>query len=201
MPRRTRAKDLRRRVETRRERRTVVIFCEGKKSEPDYLQGVKRLPEVRRNTAVNIEIASKRDVPLPLVVAAVKRKQDDEVDDVWCVFDVEAPQQHPDLKQAMHCAAEHGIRVAVSNPCFELWLILHHQHHTAALSTAQAENLRGTLDGRPGKQVDPDRYLPNRRLAAQRASALAERHVRNGTSFPNNNPSSTVGDLLAAIEP
>lgn len=201
MTRRTRAKDLRRKVATRPERRTVVIFCEGKESEPDYLNGVKRLPEVRQNTAVDIEIAPERDVPLPLVAAAVRRKQDDEVDEVWCVFDVEAPQPHPNLERAMQLARKHGVQVAVSNPCFELWLILHHQEHSAFLSTKDAERLRETLDGGSGKHVDPDRYLPRRRQAADRASALAQRHAHNGLSFPHDNPSSTVGDLLAAVEP
>jgi hypothetical protein len=39
-PRRTRAKDLRRRTASRPERRTIVVFCEGVVSEPNYVNGL-----------------------------------------------------------------------------------------------------------------------------------------------------------------
>jgi hypothetical protein len=63
-PRRTQGKSLKRKTGNRRERKTVVIFCEGEASEPDYINGLKRLPEVRANTAINIEIDPGRGVPL-----------------------------------------------------------------------------------------------------------------------------------------
>ena len=133
-PRRSTAKDLRRRTGSRPERKTVVIFCEGEASEPDYIAAVKRLPHVQRNVAVNIEIAPGRGVPLTLVERAVARRSGDpEVDECWCVFDVEWPRHHPNLEKALQLADAHGVRVAVSNPCFELWLLLHFQDQTAYL--------------------------------------------------------------------
>jgi RloB-like protein len=89
----------------------------------------------------------------------------------------------------------------VSNPCFELWLILHLQEQTGFLTTTDAERRSRLLDGRTGKRIDPDRYMPYRRTAAQRARLLADRHAGNGTSFPMDNPCSTMTDLLVAIEP
>ena len=55
-PRRQKSKPLRRQVEKRPELRTVVIFCEGKNSEPDYINGIKRIPEIAASTALNIEM-------------------------------------------------------------------------------------------------------------------------------------------------
>ena len=45
--------------------------------------------------------------------------------------------KHRQVNQS-HCAevasaGANGIRLAISNPCFELWLILHFQDHTAWL--------------------------------------------------------------------
>ncbi|WP_326554283.1 RloB family protein [Micromonospora sp. NBC_01813] len=200
-PRRTRAKDLRRRTATRPERRTIVIFCEGEASEPDYLNALKRLPDIRDNTAINIEIDPERGVPLTLVKRAVERSADDEVDECWCVFDVEWPKHHPHLVRAIRLAAEHGVRLAVSNPCFELWLILHFQDQTAFLTTAEAERLSRKLDGRAGKRIDPTQYLQRRQAAARRAALLAQRHLRDQTAFPDDNPSSTMYELLTAITP
>jgi RloB-like protein len=199
--RRNRAKDLRRRPGFRPERRTVIIFCEGEASEPDYLGGLKRLPEIHDRTMIDIEIDPAHGVPLTLVKRAIERGADDEVDQCWCVFDVEWPRHHPNLAQAVELAKRHGIGLAVSNPCFELWLILHLQEQTGFLTTAESERRSRLLDGRTGKRIDPARYMPHRRTAAQRARALAERHAGNGTPFPKDNPCSTMSDLLVAIEP
>jgi hypothetical protein len=179
----------------------VVVFCEGEASEPDYINGLKRLPNIRGNTAINIEVATERGVPLTLVRLAIDRAGDDEVDECWCVFDVEWPKNHPNLKQAVALAADHGIRLVASNPCFELWLLLHFEEQTAFMNTCDAERRSRQLDGRPGKRIDAESYLPLRRAAADRAKKLARRHERNETSFPNNNPSSSMFEFLAAIEP
>ncbi|WP_260190831.1 RloB family protein [Actinophytocola gossypii] len=179
----------------------MVVFCEGEASEPDYLRALKRLPSVRDNTSINVEIAPEQGVPLTLVRCAIDRSNDDEVDECWCVFDVEWPKQHPNLMRAIRLAQEHGIRLAISNPCFELWLILHLEDQTAFLDTAAAERLSRKLDGRSGKRIDGDRYVCLRDTAKERAARLARRHERNGTAFPQDNPASSMHELLAAIEP
>ncbi|HEY4459456.1 MAG TPA: RloB family protein [Pseudonocardiaceae bacterium] len=198
--RRTRAKDLRRRTASRPERRTIVVFCEGEASEPDYINALKRLPAIRDNTAIDIEIDPTQGVPLTLVERAVERVGDDEVDECWCVFDVEWPRHHPNLRRAIGLAEKHGVRLAISNPCFELWLILHLDNHTSFLETKPAEHRSRELDGRPGKRLDGARYIEHRRTAAKRAVALARRHERDGTRFPDDNPSSTMYAFLAAVE-
>lgn len=201
-PRRTRAKDLRRRTAVRPERRTIVVFCEGEVTEPDYINGLKRLPQIRENTAIVIEVEpGRRDVPRPLVNRAVERASDDEVDECWCVFDVEWPRNHPNLPEAIQLAKAHGIRLAISNPCFELWLALHFEDCTAFMSTEDAERRSRRLDGRAGKRIDAGLYMRRREAAAVRAAALDKRHRNNGTSFPDDNPSSSMHEFLAAIEP
>lgn len=177
-----------------------MVFCEGVVSEPDYLNGLKRLPEIRGNIAVSVEIDPEQGVPLTLVNMAIDRLHDDEVDECWCVFDVEWPQHHPHLKKAIALAREHGVSVAVSNPCFEMWLLLHFEYQTRSMTTADAVRRSRHFDGRRGKRIDPSVYLPHRRTAARRAVDLKKRHLRNRTPFPQDNPSSTMSDLLAAIE-
>lgn len=178
----------------------MVVFCEGIASEPDYLNAVKRLPEVRRDTSINIEIDPEQGVPLTLVMRAVERKRcDDEVDECWCVFDVEWPRNHPNLIQAVRLSEEHGIGLAISNPCFELWLLLHHRDQTAFLDTCDAERQSRRRDRREGKRIDAAAYMPHRQVAAERAAALTRRHRDNLTEFPRDNPSSTMYELLAAI--
>ena len=178
-----------------------MVFCEGEASEPDYINGMKRLPEVRTNLAIEVEIAADQGVPMTLVKRASDRLRDDEVDECWCVFDVEWPQHHPNLFDARKLALDHGVKLAVSNPCFELWLMLHIKDCSAFLTTEEAERRSRRLDGRAGKRIDADWYVERRGVASARATALAARHENNGTPFPDDNPSSSMYDLIAAIVP
>jgi hypothetical protein len=140
-------------------------------------------------------------VPMRLVERAVARKKSDsEIDECWCVFDVEWPRNHPNLDRALQLAEAGGVNVAVSNPCFELWLILHFQDQTAFLDNRTAETISRRLDGRAGKRIDGAKYMPLRGDACDRAADLMARHQRDGTAFPSDNPSSTMHQLLAAIE-
>ncbi|MGW6195905.1 RloB family protein [Kribbella sp. NPDC055110] len=195
------SKDLRRRSASRPERKTILIFCEGEASEPDYLNALKRLPEIRSNTAISLVIDPTPGLPLDLVQKAVqRRRRDAEIDECWCVFDVEWPQHHPHLERALRIAAAEGVRVAISNPCFELWLILHFQDQAAFLHTHGAETISRRLDGRPGKRIDGAKYMQLRHDACDRAARLANLHRGNDSQFPDNNPSSTMHELLAAVE-
>lgn len=161
---------------------------------------MKRLPGIAGNTALNVELHPEHGVPLTLVKMAADRLTDPEVDECWCVFDVEWPKNHPNLFEARQLAEAKGIGLVVSNPCFELWLILHHRELTRHVSTAEAESMSRKLDGRTGKSIDSSVYLPLRKQAARRAERLEERHTRNGTLFPNDNPSSGMHRFLKALE-
>lgn len=184
----------------RRELRTVVVFCEGRNSEPDYVNGLKRLPHVLRNTALNIEIDPEQGTPLTLVKLAAERIKDPEVDECWCLFDVEWPRNHPHLAETVDLAVRSGVRLAISNPCFELWLMLHQVSSTKFLNTGEAESQSRRLDGRRGKRIDAAVYMPLRKAAAERAELLEKRHARNGTRFPDDNPSSGMFRFLTAVE-
>ncbi len=131
---------------------------------------------------------------------AVERKSDPEVDECWCFFDVEWPQNHPNLDAAVAMAKANDIRLAISNPCFELWLVLHHKGHYRPDNTDVIEKMSRNLDKRKGKGIDADLYMPLRKEASRRAIALEERHIKNGSRFPNDNPSSTMYRFLAAVE-
>jgi hypothetical protein len=138
-------------------------------------------------------------------MAAIARKraidEEGEIDEFWCIFDVEWPKNHPGLKEAIEQARQNGIQLAVSNPCFEIWLILHFQGHGAWLDNDDARRLRRSLDGSSDKGLDPAKYMPFAADAARRAAELDKRHLHNNTIFPHNNPSSGMHDLLASVEP
>ena len=204
--RRDRERPLKRRVAVRQPRKTVQIFCEGERTEPEYLDALKRQPWVRDIAAVDLRVETGHggSVPMTLVTKAVAARrraagEEGEIDEVWCVFDVEWPRNHPGLKEAAEQARQGGVEVAISNPCFELWLILHFQDHSSWLDNDDARRLRRQLDGSSDKSLDPEKYMPHIREAARRAAALDERHVQNATAFPQDNPSSGMHRLVSSV--
>lgn len=177
-----------------------MVFTEGKNSEPDYVNGLKKLSHIAEDVALNLELHPEHGVPLTLVQRAVERNKDQEVDECWCIFDVEWPKNHPNLNAAVSLAQKNGIRLAISNPCFEVWLILHHQDFNKFSDTGAVESVSRVLDKRAGKSIDTSLYMPLRKVAARRAQLLEARHERDGTQFPHDNPSSGMHSFLRLVE-
>ncbi len=111
---------------------------------------------------------------------SVRDRDRDAFDEVWCVFDVD----DFELTAAVPLAVGNDIRLAVSNPCFEVWLLLHFQACTAAM-TGYDQLRRRLAKHIAGYDKDPgpfERLRPGVRQAIDRAKALAAagtEHERN----------------------
>jgi hypothetical protein len=164
---------------------------------------LKRMPWVREQASLQLQPHRGESDPLSIVTRAVEEypSPSDEVDEVWCVFDVEAPTPHGNLTNALELAARNAINVALSNPCFELWLILHIELHSAYLTTASACKKRSLLDGSSGKEIGSFDYMGALDLAIENAKALDLKHIGDGTVSPEDNPSSTVFRLIESVGP
>jgi hypothetical protein len=126
-----------------------------------------------------------------------RRGRGDSWDEIWCVFDEDS---HPRLAEAVAKAELHGINLAVSSPCLELWFVLHFQDQTAFIERRSAQSLARRLLG-------CDKGLPDETLEAlaehydaarSRAMALDEKHAGDG-SPPRSNPSSEMWKLIDEI--
>jgi hypothetical protein len=122
--------NLSRRPGTRNGRDRLLVVCGAKATEKDYLQGLVRH---LNNPAVTVRIRAKACWPSQLVDYAVSERDRmrEDFEQVWCVFDVD----HFDVGGVTAVARRKGIEVAISNPCFELWLVLHFCGHTAYAAT------------------------------------------------------------------
>ena len=198
---------IRRDIATHEPRRTLLAFCEGARTEPDYLEALRDEPDICDVASVRIRIAEDPQgaVPYTLVSAAAEFKSKSseeagEVDEVWCLFDVECPDKHPNLQEAVDLANQNDIKLAISNPCFELWLALHFEDRIDCLTTEEAVKLRSSHDGSSDKGVDGPTYMPRRTSAYRRARYLDGEHQRRGNAFPDDNPSSGMFRFLEAVE-
>jgi hypothetical protein len=206
-----RSASLARRVGGQAIKKTVVVVCEGTRTEPQYLQWLGLQKDVAEVAAVRliVERGSKGQVPLQLVQRAVDlkdraAKENGEVDEVWCVFDVEWPERrqnehHPHLGEALQLALNNDVHVAISNPCFEVWLILHFRELAGFVNNGQARKMRQVCDGQESKNFDGLSYEGKHLDALRRAARLDAKHKGDGTEFPHNNPSSGMHLLLSSV--
>lgn len=112
----------------------IYIFCEGEKTEPAYIRAYInfKYPKSARLRDVERPIVLKdtnKNTPVQLVEEALKHKEtlSFEKDEVWVVYDRESSAKYSDElhSQALNNAKRNNINVAISNVCFEYWLLLH----------------------------------------------------------------------------
>lgn len=116
----------RRRPPVREERSQILVVCGGRATEPSYFRGLKL---ARRNPAVRVVVEKKGVDPVSLVRFAARKRDLIDCDQVRCVVDVD----EFDLLKAVDEARRARVHLAISNPCFEYWLLLHFESCAAPL--------------------------------------------------------------------
>ena len=110
-------------------KRSLLIQCEGQKTEPNYLDELCKACGVRQRLAVKVRPGKGQNavVTVESAIAEGNRKLLGErlYDEVWCVLDVEHAAHEAKLNEAIVRAREHNIRMFLSNPSFEVWLLAH----------------------------------------------------------------------------
>jgi hypothetical protein len=180
-----------------------LVFAEGLRTEEQYVVHWHR----RHRDRVNVVIDDFRGTPLQIVQRAVAAKKESEresrkgrgdaYDKVWCICDVD---EHPNLAEAINLAEAHGIGLAISNPCIELWFILHFEDQTAYIDRKAAQSRAKELLS-CGKSLSDAALLALEERhdhAAERAQALDQKHEGDG-SAAGSNPSSAVWRLIDSI--
>ena len=146
-------------------RKTVLIQCEGQETEPNYLDAICRLPDVRDRFTITVK-GGEGKVATATINAAVQernrqRTRGEAYDEVWCVLDVEDQSRRDNLNQAIQMAQKERFTLFLSNPCFEVWLIAHFERTSRAfLDGKQAEAHLQGKHWRPAFGCDYDKNDP-----------------------------------------
>ncbi|EID1963150.1 TPA: RloB family protein [Escherichia coli] len=194
------------------------IFCEGAKTEPMYLQGY--IDEFASEKAKVIHIPDiKYNTPIALVKAAIKHKESGDTsddDEFWVVYDREAVTKYPHTlhHEAWDLAHANNINIALSNVCFELWILQHFAFKNTPYSSFDDLKKNSTLKKdllsvgiKDYNKADATLYkkirlgIPN---ARQRAKALNKQSL-NAAPPHSNRPFllgcyTNVNELLDAID-
>lgn len=189
---RLRARRTSRRIVRRKSLRIIRVHTEGRVTEREYLRHI-------RDESVKLKFGDFGKSPMALVEQAKcelrmerrKRAVNRRFDEVWCVFDHDGREA---TDRVIREAVRVGVKTAVSNPCFELWIILHMQDQTGYTLTRTAQKLAQKLGLMKGKNLvhtAADQLRTMYGDAKRRARALDTMHQRNGSSA-GSNPSSSV---------
>ena len=181
---------LRRRKSFREPRARFLIVCEGEVTEPTYFKDIRH----RERGIIELEIVP-AGVPKTVVERAVQLKKGSERD---ARKDENLRYDHvPFLAEAKEQARANAIEIAVSNPCFELWFLLHFKDQTAHIERHKVQHQCG--EHMPGYQKVPpcDTLMPLRDAAIERAIQLDNWHATRDTV--GGNPSTGVYRLIQQI--
>lgn len=189
------------------------IFCEGEKTEPTYIHGYidRCCPGNRTLKIVKIEPTNK-NTPMQLVDEAVKMKrQEPEFDEFWVVYDRESTAKY---SGSLHAKARakadaNNIQIAISNVCFEVWILLHYENACGPFSCFGDLWNKSRLKAHLGdyKKGDPNLFsrLENCVNSARQRAKRMNEQTQNGANQQDNrpdqwNPYTNVYELLDAID-
>ncbi|MBI3922504.1 MAG: RloB domain-containing protein [Armatimonadetes bacterium] len=156
-----------------RDTRLIIIATEGTVTEKQYFG-------IFRDTRVQVMVLpTEGGLSSPAHVLArlstIKREHELNSDDqLWVMVDVDrwTPQM---LSAVAQNAVKKGFGMAVSNPCFELWLYLHHADVAAATiftSQQMKKELSNLLGGYDHTNLQLERFQPFVDDAVRRADEL-----------------------------
>jgi hypothetical protein len=193
----------------------IVIVTEGAQTEPKYF-------EKYRNRQNNIDIrvvagrtsAGETDY-VSLVRKAIEYREKNQIseangDAVWVVADGDVNYHNPNpiaakdlqLSKARKMAQAKEIQIAISNPCFEFWYLLHFQYTTKFFKDYQS--VRSTLNSYLvgyEKTFDVFEQLsPKTKDAIQRAKQLKKYHQKNGKLTPFGIAVNPFSDVYKLVE-
>jgi hypothetical protein len=113
--------------------RQIKVFCEGTKTEPGWIQ---HLRQRHRGVIVSPWTKTERAGTAPISVLKAAADFGKAGQEIWVAFD----RDDHDLSRAINDAHAAGYGIVFSNPCFELWPLLHFERTaTAALHRAEME--------------------------------------------------------------
>jgi hypothetical protein len=197
--------DLKRRKPSLAEKRRFILFSEGKNTERVYFEALQNqypgaLIKIEYNGPAGTPISIKTKVEDRMKDLRLEREHNPsaKADTVWAVFDCD---QHDFVPESIEGCKRAGGQVAYSNPCFEVWLILHYEDYHAADNHHEVpkrfRKLDPTYDPNGSKIPNCGVLMSHVETAEHRAKNQCKRREEEGA--PLGRPSTTVYRLTRAI--
>jgi RloB-like protein len=182
-----------------RDDRLFIVACDDTFAPKQYFDFF-RIPRVKITVVPTIDGTS----AAMHVLDRLLEFEHDADDELWMLLDTDhctRGSHQQSFVSALREAKQRGVNIALSKPCFELWLLLHHMEEAAIGDLATAGEVESTLRGVLGEynktKLKPVHYpIESVRSAHARASRLDA--TVTGGEIPTGN-TSRVYKLLGAI--
>lgn len=177
----------------------IRVLTEGRKTEPQY---IKLLNREYRNVRIDIDPKDTGLSAISLLQRAreYKRKnsrKNPAFDEIWIIFDVDDNSVNT-INKVIQEATDSDIKIAISNPCFELWLVLHYQDQTGYIERRKIQSRAKALGIIKGKATADQTLIEKYGEARNRAKNLETKHRGDG-SKPWENPSSQIWKFVDRV--
>lgn len=196
------ARAYRRRGPTREPYDVVLIVCEGKKTEPEYFEGLKNS---YRLSGANIKVVpGDGNDPVSIVKHALIEYRNGGYDRVFCVFDRDGHanyQQALDMVAKSSLAKKEKLQAITSVPCFELWILLHFAYAAGPfVKTGNKSACDNVIDAvlahLPEYQKAMTGVFERLEPHTDRAVTHADRLARHNRDTGSDNPATRVHELV-----
>ena len=184
---------------TLRDTRLFLVACDDTYAPKQYFSFL-------RLSRVQIHVVETDDTKSAAVYVWERLKKFDveEDDERWMVLDTDhciEANHFPSFIQAITEAQQAGVKIALSKPCFELWLLIHHVDEEAVKGLRNADETEAALRFALGEynkcNLKPEHYpLVSIKVAITRAERL-DSQVQGGHRPEAN--TTRVYQLLKAI--
>jgi hypothetical protein len=176
---------------------SVLIVCEGGKTEPQYLDGLKQAFKL---SSANIRVTSANGTDPVSIVRFAERlaNQDGGYNRIYCVIDRDG---HANFAEAIGLIRQLGYSPIVSWPCFEIWVLLHFVYSTAPYNSTGGQSacdlvVREVRKHFAGYAKGSREIYGSLESKTDTAITHAKRLVGHNTSTNSYNPSTAVHELV-----
>ncbi|WP_348305145.1 RloB family protein [Methanothrix sp.] len=180
-------------------KKVVILVCQGAETEPVYFNNFRKK---ECEIAIHIHREAGKD-PIKIINTAKYLKNDQYegalIERIFCIYDVDNTLERT-LRKCEKIANENGLKTCVSNPCFEIWFLLHFFYSTKNYNSYD-EVKEALIRYIPEYAKNRDIFSqlqPNQQKAIANAKLLEEHHrnVREDPSICGCNPSTQVVHII-----
>lgn len=201
--------------------KSFLIACEGKCTEPNYINGLVKYHKFQHLIADGTKVIiakHQHSDPCGVITDLITMPNWQDYDEKWIVIDRDEVEfkgkgfgghTQENFDNAIKSASENGISVACSNPCFELWIVLHFEYLQSVTSRdyvqTKAKDLLNSVLGKNNqiKKIDGMKALKDLYLILKDKTDIARKYAEKleENEKIKANPSTGVYRLLDAILP
>ncbi|AFZ27909.1 hypothetical protein Cylst_5934 [Cylindrospermum stagnale PCC 7417] len=203
------SRPLNRRQPSKKIGQKIIIACEGSKTEPIYFNSIRN--ELRSPTLEIIVLRHQgKTDPGNIIERLIEERQQmkDEKrwsnkDVAWAVFDGD---EHIEKSRAIwdnaiNRAKSQNIQLAITNPCFELWYLIHFQEHLGQINRDKLAKLleKHIPDYDKSMCLYPKPLKSLTKRAIQYADKIAKQIERNELDAHSNPCCSGLPNLISSL--